>query len=69
MTLTDIQRGALDLPDSARAALALELLDSLPAVLVEDDEGIAEARRRSRELDDDPSMGMSWEELKLSLGR
>ncbi len=69
MKLEDIQRCALELPDSDRAQLVTELLYSLPAVLAEDDGGVAEARRRSRELDEDPAMGCSWEELKSGLGR
>ena len=52
------------LPDGARAALASQLLGSLPAVLAEDDEGVAEALRRDAELNQDPGVAMSWEELK-----
>ncbi len=69
MKLAEIQQRAMELPDSERAALAAELLGSLPAVLVEDDDGIAEARRRSKELNNDPSMGCSWDEIKSGLGR
>lgn len=69
MKLQEIQKCALDLPDSDRAALAAELLVSLPAVLVEKDDGIAEALRRSRELDEDSSMGCSWEEIRRAVGR
>ncbi|MCH7227565.1 addiction module protein [Haloferula sp. A504] len=69
MKLKEIQESALELPDSDRAALAAELLGSLPAVLVEDDDGLAEARRRSRELDEDPAAGRTWEEIKQGLGR
>ncbi len=69
MKLEELQRCALDLPDSERAALAAELLVSLPAVLVDEDDGVAEAIRRSKELDENPSMGCSWEEIKRSLGR
>lgn len=69
MKLEEIQKCALDLPDSDRAALAAELLVSLPAILVDEDDGIAEANRRSKELKEDPSMGCSWEEIKQSLGR
>jgi len=67
--LKEIQKSALELPDSDRATLAAELLGSLPAVLVEDDDGIAEARRRSKELDEDPSAGCTWDEIKRGLGR
>jgi len=56
--LKQVQRCALALPDSDRATLAAELLISLPVVLVDEDDGIAEARRRSKELDEDPAAGM-----------
>jgi hypothetical protein len=59
----------MQLPDAQRAALATELLCSLPAVLVDDDGGIAEARRRSRELAENPAAGCSWEEIRRDLGR
>ena len=35
----------------------------------DDDEGIAEAQRRSEELDRDPSMGMTMEEFQQAFGR
>ena len=69
MTFAEVQKCALAMPNSDRASLAAELLESLPAVLVEEDEGVAEALRRSKELDEDPSMGCSWEEVKQALGR
>jgi len=69
MQLKEIQKCAMDLPDGDRARLAAELLESLPAVLVDDDDGIAEARRRSRELAKDPSMALTWEEIRSELGR
>jgi putative addiction module component (TIGR02574 family) len=69
MKLEEIQRCALELPESDRASLAAELLVSLPAVLSDDDGGIAEARRRAKELDEDPSAGCTWDEIKQSLGR
>jgi len=59
----------MQLPEDQRAALAAHLLDSLPAVLHDDDSGLAEAMRRDAELDSDPSMGMTLEELRKSLGR
>jgi hypothetical protein len=42
-TLADIEREATKLPDRDRASLASRLLDSLPAVLSDDDDGLAEA--------------------------
>ncbi len=69
MKLEELQKHAMELPDSDRASLAADLLISLPAVLVQEDDGIAEARRRSKELDEDPSAGCSWLEIKQALGR
>lgn len=51
VTLAEIETLALKLPESDRARLAADLLDSLPGVLVDDDEGLAEALRRSEEMD------------------
>ena len=69
MQLEELQRRVMDLPDGDRAWLAAELLDSLPSMLVDEDDGIAEARRRSRELAEDPSKGRTWEEIRRELGR
>lgn len=71
MKLEELQSCALELPAGDRAQLVTELLYSLPPALEEEveDDGIAEARDRSRELDEDASMGCSWEEIKLSPGR
>ena len=63
VTLAEIESMAFKLPDSDRARLAADLLDSLPGVLVEDDEGMAEAVRRSEEMDRDPSVCISHEEF------
>ena len=43
--------------------LAVHLLGSLPLVLHDEDEGIAEALRRNAEFEANPSLGMSLEEL------
>jgi putative addiction module component (TIGR02574 family) len=62
-TLDQVERLALDLTESDRAKLASHLLESLPPVLDEDDEGVAEAIRRDAELDADPNHGISLEEF------
>lgn len=67
--LQAIEKEALDLTDSERALLASHLLQTLPGVLFDEDEGVAEALRRAQELDADPSSGMTWDELKRGLGR
>jgi len=69
VTLTEIEEQALLLPDDQRAALAAHLLDSLPAILHDEDAGIAEAARRDEELDRDPSAEMTLEEFKSAFGR
>ena len=69
VTLTEIETLAFKLPESDRARLAADLLDSLPGVLVEDDEGLAEAIRRSEEMDRDPSMCLTHEEFLKAVGR
>ena len=65
----EIQHQAFALPEADRANLAAGLLASLPPVLIEDDDGVEEARRRSRNLDEDPSLGCSWDEIKRALAR
>jgi putative addiction module component (TIGR02574 family) len=60
---------AMNLTDRDRANLASELLDSLPAALHDEDDGLAEASRRDQEMDASPSSSVTWNELKKSVGR
>jgi putative addiction module component (TIGR02574 family) len=69
MNASEIQQGALSLPQDQRALLIAELMDSLPAVLSDVDDGSIEAKRRLAELKLDPSTGKTWDEVKSSLGR
>ena len=62
-TIAEVEKLAFDLPESQRALLAAHLLRSLPAVLHDEDEGIAEALRRDAGFDSDPAFGMSLEQL------
>jgi putative addiction module component (TIGR02574 family) len=64
-----IHRQASALTTSEKAKLAADLLESLPALLDEEDEGLAEARRRDQELEKDPNMAVSWEQLRRDIGR
>ena len=64
-----LKKEALSLTDAERAVLASELLETLPGVLSDQDEGIAEALRRDAELDANPSSGIEWSEVKRELGR
>jgi hypothetical protein len=61
--VADIEKEILELNDEQRARLAVSILDSLPAVLADQDEGIAEALRRDAELDADPESALSLEQL------
>lgn len=61
--IAEAEQIALSLSEPERAKLATKLLDSLNPALVIDDEGLAEAIRRDREMDEDPTIGISLEEL------
>ena len=65
---SDIYNLVLELPSGERAALACDILDTLPAGGEHDDD-LAEARRRSKEMDENPEIAVSWEDIKSSLGR
>jgi len=67
MSVKEICNSALQLPEDQRAKLAGELLSSLPATLLDEDDGLAEARRRSAELDADPSASCTWDEIRLGI--
>lgn len=68
-TIAEVEKLALDLSESQRAVLAAHLLGSLPSVLHDEDEGIAEAQRRDAELDANPSSGISLEQLDRQIER
>jgi hypothetical protein len=68
-TIAEVEKLALDLPESQRAVLAAQLLRSLPSVLHDEDEGIAEALRRDAELDANPLAGISLEQLDEQIER
>jgi hypothetical protein len=68
-TITEVEKLALDLSESQRAVLAAHLLGSLPSVLHDNDEGIAEALRRDAELDANPLLGVSLEKLEQQIDR
>jgi len=67
MSIEEIEASVLDLPQDQRAQLAASLLTSLPAVLDEEDEGIEEAIRRSKELDVDPASSCTWDDIRNTL--
>jgi hypothetical protein len=68
-TITEVEKLALDLPENQRAVLAAHLLESLPPVLHDEDEGIAEAQRRDAEIDASPSSSVSLKQLDEQIKR
>ena len=68
-TIAEVEKLALDLPESQRAILAAHLPGSVPSVLHDEDEGIAEALRRDADLDANPSTGISLEQLDREVKR
>jgi hypothetical protein len=61
--IAELEKLAFALPDADRAVLASHLLRSLPSVLHDEDEGVAEALRRDVELDAHPEAGITLEDL------
>jgi len=66
-TANEVEKLALDLSERQRGILAAHLLKSLPAVLDDADEGIAEALQRDKDLDANPKLGISVEELEQQI--
>ena len=67
MSIDQIAAEALLLPEKQRASLASRLLQSLPPVASENDDGVAEAQRRDAELDADPTQAMSLRDMDSHL--
>ncbi|MFN6963448.1 MAG: addiction module protein [Pyrinomonadaceae bacterium] len=62
--IAEAEKIALSLSASDRAKLAEKLIASLPSPFVDDDDdGVDEALRRSREMDENPEMSLSPEEF------
>jgi len=66
-TIVEIQKLALNLSEEDRAALAANLLESLPGILSDEDEGIAEALRRDAEIDSNPDQVISLAQLDAQI--
>jgi hypothetical protein len=65
--MVDIEKLALTLPEKKRATLAANLLESLPGVLSDEDESIAEALRRDAELEANPDRAISLAQLETQI--
>jgi hypothetical protein len=62
-TIVEVEKLALDLTEQERAALAANLDNSLPDILSDEDEGVAEALRRDAEIEANPAQAVSLAEL------
>jgi len=66
-TIVEIEKLALALPEKERAALAANLLESLPGILFDEDEGVAEALRRDAEIEANPGQAISLAQLNAQI--
>jgi hypothetical protein len=66
-TAIEIEKLALNLPEKERAMLAANLLESLPGVLSDEDEGVAEALRRDAQIDASPDPTISLAQLDAQI--
>ncbi len=62
-TILEIEKLAFDLKEQERATLAANLLSSLPGILSDEDEGVAEALRRDAEIEASQAQTISFDEL------
>jgi hypothetical protein len=68
-TNLEVEKLALELPEAQRAVLAARLLRSLPTILEDDDEGVAEALSRDSDFETNPAVGLSSEEFNDRIQR
>jgi hypothetical protein len=62
-TLSEIEKLAFELPEQQRATLASHILDSLPAIFTDQDDGISEGIKRDAEMDENPGIGINMDQF------
>lgn len=67
VTITHVEKLALDLPQSERVKLIAYLLDTLPPVLSDEDDGVSEALRRDEGMNAEACRGLSFEEFEAKV--
>lgn len=67
IAINELTSMAMTLPDEQRAQLVANLLASLPSVLTDQDEGIAEALRRDAEINDGSQPAISLDDLDAAI--
>ena len=65
--VAELEKMALELTERERAHLAANILHSLPPILSDEDEGVAEALRRDAEMEADPSQRVSLADLEAAI--
>lgn len=65
--MNELTSMVMKLPDKQRAQLVANLLASLPSVLTDQDDGVAEALRRDAELQDGTQQAISLEDLDAAI--
>lgn len=63
VSISKVRQWATDLPETQRAVLAAHLLRTLPSVLHDEDEGLAEALRRDADMERHPSKSLTLPKL------
>ncbi len=67
IAVEEVEKLAFGLTEQERAQLAGKLIASLPSPFYDDDDdGVDEALRRSREMDENPEMSLTDEEFMSS---
>lgn len=67
MTIAEVEKLAMELSALERGKLAEKLIASLPGPFIEDDDdGVEEALRRSREMDENPDMSLTENDFMAS---
>ncbi len=61
--IIEVEKLALSLSEQERATLAASLLNSLPGILSDEDEGVAEALRRDAEIEANTAQAISSDKL------
>jgi hypothetical protein len=65
----ELEKFAMNLPAGERALLATHLLQSLPPVLYDEDEGVSEALARDADFETNSNLGISLTQLDQEIER
>jgi putative addiction module component (TIGR02574 family) len=65
--MNELTAMVMKLPEKQRAQLVAKMLASLPSVLTDQDDGVAEALRRDAELQDGTQQALSLEDLHAAI--